>query len=285
MSAIRLLTLAEVPTQGVRECRAGAPWFAVWLVLAISGLCLWIGIPGGIPFGDYGGIPAVLAWWVGVVMGLYGLMLLRVYWKAQHATAWLARVSSDGIYLKWRSFHNRAWGEDGLQVAFIAFGDITQAGRHTLSWNTPEDQASGWRGVFHTLLELDLPGVDLSELQRHLANERAGKPGGTLVTKGIWRHFPVSVEPGNVVRVEWSAKPGLSTVLRWLGERGVKVATPERTQVDLTESASDAQLLEVARQGDLFTMVRVLRTSRGMGLGDAHAMAKKMIAQAGKQKP
>jgi hypothetical protein len=70
------------------------------------------------------------------------------------------------------------------------------------------------------LLFLDIrlkPGVDLSELQERLRNERKLRSGGTA-----WRHYPVSVLEDRAIRIEWRSKrtrivPGIDRALQLLG--------------------------------------------------------------------
>ncbi|HET6720195.1 MAG TPA: hypothetical protein VFH22_11140 [Rhodocyclaceae bacterium] len=279
LPSLRLLELSAVPAQAVREFRAAAPWIATTLVGAFVAFCLWVALRGGLRMGS-GALPGFIAWWIVFWLGLYWLLLLGMTRKAQHPDAWLVRADDDGLYIKWRSFQNVAWGADGLQVVFVPYALIVAARRHKRRWNSPESRHGGIRQEHHTFLELQLGEVDTEALRQILANERDGKPGGKITRKARWGHFPLSVEPGPVLRLEWRAKPGIRAVLELLGEHGVDIAPDADTRSDLHRGASPEELAELARRGDLMTLIRVLRVCDDLSLEQARSRAKALIAGA-----
>jgi hypothetical protein len=130
-------------------------------------------------------------------------------------------------------------------------------------------------------VELTLtPGVDLSGLARHLADERAGKPNGRSIGwKGMWGDVPVSVEDGSVLRVRWRAWPRADGFVAALSQHGVASTAARTDEIDLHEALSDAALRELARSGDLFGLVRSLRAhDHHLSLADAKARAAALIA-------
>jgi len=83
----------------------------------------------------------------------------------------------------------------------------------------------------------------------------------------------------DLLRIEWRAKPGIKIVLELLREHGVTITTPMSTQSDLTSHAGEADLKELARQGELMAMIRVMRANSDLSLEEAHTRAKAMIAE------
>lgn len=278
MSPLRLLELSAVPDHPRCEFRAAAPWLATTLVGAFVAFCLWVGLRGGLRMGG-GALPGFIAWWIVFWLGLYWLLLVGMTRKALKPDAWLVRADDHGLFVKWRSFQNVAWGADGLQVLFVPYTLIVSARRHKRRWNSPESRHGGIRQEHHTFLELQLDEVDTDALRQILANERAGKPGGKLIKKARWGHFPLSVEPGPVLRLEWRATPGIGAMLEVLREHGVDIAPDASSKSDLQAGASAEELAELARRGDLMTLIRVLRVRDDLSLEQARSRAKALIAE------
>ena len=258
---LRLLTLRNVPSNGGRVFRVAtlSLALAVLFVGALVAACIWIGWRGGIALGRRDGIPAFIAWWIVICFLPYWLIVLHDWRKARRPDAWLATADKEGVYVKWRSYQNAHWPADDVQVVFIAYGLIGAAREHKRRLLTPEDRG-GIRAEGHSYVELRLmPLTDTAPLAQALANERASRPGGKEKKKSTWRHFPVSVEPGNVVRIEWRARPGTRAFLDVLQQHGVAIDAARAGTLDLTREADDAHLQELARSGDRMALIRVLR--------------------------
>jgi hypothetical protein len=197
--------------------------------------------------------------------------------KTRHADAWLVRVGDSGLYIKWRSYQNVAHGREGLQVVFVPFSRIAAARSHKKSWTTPENIAGGGREVRHRFLELRLVNpLGLDELRQYLDEERSGR---LQRSRGVWHHYPVSIETNQVIRVEWDARPDISVLLDDLRSAGVRIESDLRTEVDLTDASTrDDELQELARRGDLMALVRVLRVRDStLDLTQAREQARAMI--------
>lgn len=279
MKSLRLLELPAVPDKDIREFRASSPWLAMLLTGNVVGFCIWVGLQGGIRFGGDGALPGFIAWWIAFWIGLYWLALANLFLKSLKPSAWLVRADSQGLYIKWRSYQNLAWQTSGPQIVHVPYRNIAEARRHKRRWDTPDDRHGGNREVRNTFLELQLRDADTAELSQRLAEERAGRPGGKPVSQGRWGHFPVALEPGDLLRVEWRATPGITSMLELLRERGVTVTKSRSTQTDLTSRAGEADLQELARQGDLMAMIRVMRANSDTSPEDAHSQAKAVIAK------
>ena len=184
------------------------------------------------------------------------------------------------MYIKFRSYRNLSWNQDAPQVVFVPYQVIESAriDRHT--WLTPESQSRDTRSERLTFVELELADMDLSELEQRLADERTGKPGRSAGGTKTWRHFPVSVEAGNVVRVEWRALPGAAAFVECLAAHGVLIAEAATTTSDLRNAPDEDQLQELARRGQTLDLIRVLRFNSDMALTEAKAEAERLIADA-----
>lgn len=274
------LRLDEVPGPGLREFRVARPWLAVAVMTTILGVCAW-GAGLGFRAGLLAGAGFWLLAWIVFWLVLFWLLLLRLLRKALSPDAWLVRATPAGLYVKWRSFQNLAWPGDTRQVLFLPYAAIAEARQHRRRWWTPAERDGGSRAQGGCFLELQLRGVDTSGLANHLADDRAGRPDGKPITQWRWRHHPVTLEPGDLLRIEWRATPGVPAMLDLLRSHGVAVTGAQRSTADLSRGADPAELAELARQGDLMAIVRVLREQREMSLEEARAQAREMIDGAG----
>jgi len=281
MPGLRLLRPVEVDLAAGRVFRVSMS--AVAIISVCTGVllvaCIAIGARNGILLGSVGMAPALLAWWIVFWLGLFFFFYANDWRKGWAPGAWIAVAAEDGVYLKYRSFRNSSWSSDDEQVAFVPYGAIATARVDKRTWLTPSTGTGRTLSESVTYVELTLRDADLSELEQRLANERAGKPGRSARGLKIWRHFPVRVEPGKVVRVEWRARPGAAAFTECLAAHGVTIEAPRSSRADLSRNASEAQLLELARRGDLIQLIRVLRHDGAMTLVQAKTEAERLIAE------
>jgi len=283
MHAFSLLSPAQVDLARGRLFRVSAAAVATIAIVvgAIVGACIWIGWRGGVVLAGHGAIPALLAWWVVFWLGLFFLFYANDWRKTLAPGAWLALAADDGVYVKYRSYRNASWSKDDLQVVFVPYRAIASARIDKRTWLTPETRTRDTRSERVTYVELELPDADLDELQQRLADERASKPGRSASgASKTWQHFPVSVEPGNVMRIEWRARPGAAAFVACLAAHGVHIGTAAATNVDLRKAPSEEQMRELARRGQTIELVHVLRYHSEMTLVQAKTEAERLIAEA-----
>lgn len=273
---IRLLTLAQVPQHAAVECRPVFPWLSVVLLAAFVAGCIVLALAYG----------AWLAWWPALVLGAFLALILHRDRAIRHPAAWLLRADDEGLYIKWRSYQNIHRGSAGLQLVFVPYARIASARAHKKSWLTSESRHGGATEVRYSFLELTLCndfGTD--DLAAQLAAER----GQRADERGTYRHYPLSLEDGAVLRIEWNVHPGIDVVLSLLQSRGIDIADAARSQADLSLSQrcadDDTELAQLAGRGELMALVRILRTREKLSLAEAKARADAMGAQARRSHP
>jgi len=196
------------------------------------------------------------------------------------AGRWLALTTDDGVYVKYRSYRNVSWSDEDLQVVLVPYRVVAGARIDQRTWRTPETLTRDTRSERVTYVELELVDADLGELQQRLADERVGKPARSAGGSKTWRHFPVSVEPGNVLRIEWRARPGAAAFVESLAAHGVQIRAPAATTADLRKAPTEEQVRELARRGQLIDLIRVLRYNSDLTLVQARTEAERLIAEA-----
>lgn len=280
-SDLQLLTLDDIRIAGVRRFRVSTLSHAltVPIVGAVILGCLWAGWHGGVALGKGGGLPGFIAWWIALSLAPYWLLVLRDWRKATRPHAWLAATGDNGVFVKWRSYRNAHWGHDDVQVVFIPYRLIAAARGHRRWWITPSDN-NAVRAERKSYVELRLSALaDASALAIKLADERNARPGGRK-QHSTWVHFPVSLETGNTLRIEWQARPRMQVFLELLRQHHVSIETMTRTTADLSRRHDDSTLNELARRGDTMALIRVLRHDDGLSLEQAKTKAEALVADA-----
>jgi hypothetical protein len=86
------------------------------------------------------------------------------------------------------------------------------------------------------------------------------------------------VEPGDVLRIEWRARPSAAAFVDALAAHAVTVESKVTTRSDLRHPDA-AQIEELARRGNVIDLIRVLRQDANMRLEDAKAEAERLIKE------
>jgi hypothetical protein len=178
------------------------------LLLAASGVSL---------AGITGRLPVVVAGLGGGSLLLFSALSAVMLRRARSPANWLLACNGRRVLIKLRSYLNTAFPAEIPHVLEVPLSDV-EAVRATHSELRGQDSAR--ETLRERLLFLDIrlkPGVDLSELQERLRNERKLRSGGTA-----WRHYPVSVLDERTIRIEWRSKrtrivPGIDQALQVLG--------------------------------------------------------------------
>ena len=198
---MRFLTLQEVPIKDLAVYRAFP--LASWIMLLLCS--------PAIAFLSTTGSTNGILWYIVCILVLLWLLAANDLRKSFQPTSWLLAFDDTNLYLKWRSYQNVHWGTHDIQVLELPFTSIDEVREIKRSWRShPNSEISRF-------LELTLKqGTSTAALAKLLADERAARPGGLPVRKSKWGHFPVSLKPGNCLRVQWRAWPSLARLLQRL---------------------------------------------------------------------
>jgi len=259
--------------------------------VAILGRIVGVGFVGGIAAvcvvaavgaGSAGmsGLQTAIAWWCAAWLGLFALLLANDLRKAFRPDAWLVVVGARGVHVKWRSYQN-VTNDAELDVVVLPHRAIAFARINDREWVTP-----GRRGTSRTarqrFVELSLRDVDTTALDEALRLDRSGRTHAGSKRSAHWAHHPVTLEPGSILRIEWGARGRPERLFEALREHGVQIGDAAESRTELVKVGSDDDVREIARRGDVMTLIAVLRKTRGLGLTSAHARARELVAAEGK---
>jgi hypothetical protein len=211
--------------------------------------------------------PSKWLWWgLTVLAGLLALLLGRVVWRMLVATLrpsnWLLAVSSEALFVKFRSYLN--WHFDGAEavVVYVPFSEISSMHKTTCRTDTPD---VGRRIIrYHRYLDLHLNHEETELLREAIVRERTQRLG-----RGWrWRHVPVTVPKPNLLRIEWLGRSMLAALEGF-------VKTDPALKYKAEEGGSQEDILRRLEQGHTMDAIRLAQIRYAMSLAEA----KKFVEQ------
>lgn len=200
---------------------------------------------------------------------------------AGRPTNWVLRATAQGLYIHYRSYLNGHLPADLPTVVYLPHREIAwmRASRRTERRSLSNES----RTVRRRYLEIGLRKTELSELEKHLAEERAI----TTSARTRFNHYPVQLV-GRVIRIEWrsprtSLTPGLRRTTEMLAMN--YPAAPDTEQVlsrdeKLTDvAAQEARIREYLAQGDTITATKLAQHYFGYDATAATAYVERMEEQ------
>lgn len=221
------------------------------------------------------GLQTAIAWWCAAWLGLFALLLANDLRKAFRPEAWLVLVGSRGVHVKWRSYQN-VTRDDDVDVVVLPHRAIALARVNDREWVTPSARGAH-RSTRRRFVELTLKDVDTTALDEALRLERSGRTQAGSKRSAHWGHQPVTLEPGSILRIEWGARGSPDHLLDALREHGVPIGDATSSRTELVNVGTDDDVREIARRGDVMTLIAVLRKTRGLDLTSAHAQARALV--------
>lgn len=213
---MKLYRRADAPTSDRDEIFRHPPTYLmmIMIMLVIVGIMLVTRGAGLMGYFFTGLIAAVI-------------LFLRPMLRARKRSSnWVARLSDDGLFVHLRSYLNFHFPEDTETVVLVPYSEIKQARVITQNWKSRDSE--GVNRESRDVVELQLVKGDVG-LENALQRERtmtSPKEARWFGSSSIrFREFPVRIND-NVLRIEWTATPGVSSFVEALGARGVQTAEP-----------------------------------------------------------
>jgi hypothetical protein len=277
---LTFLTEAEArPQPGdlvFRERRLGKLLASLFFFAATGGLvgAAWFAA-------SEGGLGAALAAFL-MLMAFAMLTVFMIAFTGFQAsgrpTNWLLRVTSQGLFIHYRSYLNSHLPADRPTVVFLPHREIAwiRASQRTRSRRLPDDTTT----LRRRYLEIGMRKDDVSELEAKLDEERAVAASAP----SRFNHYPVLLA-GRVLRIEWhsprtAVTPGLRRAQAMLAldypaaPDAAEVLASDETLSDV--AAQEARIREYLAQGDTITAVKLARHYFGYDLTAAMAYVERL---------
>lgn len=255
---------------------------AAWPQATAGLVCYALGA-GALGYAGYNLLQGAIAGPLG--FGISGLLVILVgsnihkgWWAARRATNWRLRATRDGLYVKFRSFRAHGLPAEDPVVVFVPRRSVTWLRRHDQRMVSVRRAAGKSVITFikRMCLELKVDG-SLAALDAAIAQERR-RWIPTRFGPMRFGHFPVSVVPGDIVRIDWYGpdtmlRPKIDAALAHLARFGYRLADAQRTvrRSDLKGAGPEheEQLLEHAQRGETIDAISLARSIYGYDPAEA----------------
>lgn len=278
---MRLLRLSEVdngPDDRVFR-HARLPALLLWLLgLGADAWMLFNAVTGRWPPGYIFG-PGLLFF----LLAFLGFVTARF-----HASNWLARANSAGLFLQYRSYLNYPLPVEDPTVVFLPYVEITSAHLVRERIQKPDMSDAGTTTQFLRYVELELSG-DTGPLARALRAERAVQApmrkrwwGGQ--SSRLYRDYPLVLRTPSSLRIRWDVTPGASRFLAFMRPYTPIVdAVSERQDFanvqTLGQEEQQQRLRELALRGEMIAATQMAQHLHGCSLAQAKAMVEGLVKQ------
>jgi hypothetical protein len=269
---MQFLRLAEVETADQDRVFRSSPTRAglvAVIVLGIGAALLIVNWEGRTRSGYY------LAYYIAGLLFL-GLVLLRRFFFARlRPSNWLVRMTSEGLFIQYRSYLNYDLPTEDPTVIFIPYQDICSVRRvlerfKILAQDGPTERR-------FKMVELELAG-DMEPLSKALtAESRSPAPREKTwygYTSTLYNHHLVRMASPPFLQIEWSAVPGAKNFLNALSPY-TRVTPPIVVTQDLrfletlNREEQQKRLRDLDQRGETITAVYVASKLYGYSLNEA----------------
>jgi len=219
-----------------------------------------------------------MPWWAWVVGSpivlivlLLWLVMLSAAWRSISAcfrrSNWVMKVAFGGLYLKFRSYLNHHFADDGPTVVYLPWDDISTA-QKIIERTSSVDSDGNAAITIRRYLDIRLKHNNTEALRQAVAKETARKPKKKVRSSFRFHHVPVQVPEPGVIRVEWRGRgmlKALQTKIEILPTRRTGCGIEDATD----ESDTDSQIVKLIEQGQHMAAIRTVHSHYGMSLAEA----------------
>jgi hypothetical protein len=283
---IALMREDEVPSRAGDLIAREAAWPRA--IATLGCLAVGLALVGASVAGAWRGAVAVpvMFGFGGLCMVLIGLAFRGTWKAARRPTNWRLRATEDGLFIKLRSFLNHELPPEDRIVAFVPKRRVAWLRQHRQKLTTADHDGDNRMTVKRGSLEVSLD-ASIEAIETAIAEERQ-----RWITTRMGRkrhgHYPVSVQPGRVLRLDWHGpdsvmRPKLEATLETLIARhGYRSAPAALTERDVTGTRAgvdhEAQLLEHAQRGETMQAIALARRIYGYDLTEAKRFVESLKA-------
>lgn len=250
-----------------------------WGYLAFAGLSAGLALAAAVlPLASGSSVPT----WLGVICGFMALIFafltvfgLRGFLNSRAPEGWLVRWSDEGLYLRFRSFHNRRFPAETPSVVYLDRREVAWLRRREARLDRP-DEHGGWGGERKLReLEIGLARVDPAPLAEALAAEARRRDDRGARTN----HAPVFLDKAGSIRVEMRRPEAVLETLSPAYNRGLAEDVPAKPFTDMARGEREDHLVELIQAGDKIAAVKAAREIYHCDLTEARRLVEEIATR------
>jgi len=209
-------------------------------------------------------------------VGLMARFALNAFRASRRPESWLVRWTPQGLYLRFRSFHNYRFPADTPSVVFVARREIAWLRAHAQALEVPDERGPG--GARATLrrtvrsVELGLDGADTAGLAAALGAEAARRDARGMRVND----YPVTVTGAGTVRVEMRRPEALLAQLApYYPVRGAEAVAAKPFDA-MTRREQEDHILALVQAGEKLAAITAARAVYGCDLAEAKRLVEEL---------
>lgn len=252
------------------------------LVFALIGSsCTWFGSSGGINTKFLGSrlmFPPFIAYMMAgtsFFLLLFATISIR---KKLSAANWLVCVKNDCLIIKFRSLMNDHFPDSDPVIVMIPFCEINWV-RVCKEVRTTWNLKGGKVKTKLNYLELKVKSsVNMSDMRENthaeLIRKAPVKKTGFVKSRTKTQHVPIQIKEPDMIRIEWSVKPGIKKALQLLSfyisiDLPIEVENDFTSLRKLSKTEQETKIVELAESGQTINAIKEARRLYGLDLNEA----------------
>ena len=220
-------------------------------------------------FPEAGQIPRWLAYAFSALWGLMAMMGWMYWRRGMTKENWRVRLRQDGMWIHLRSHLNGGLPESDRVVLDLPFDEVERFRKTRERGSSPGTEAGTEQITFSTYLDLKVPPSVAEAVRQALVEERE-RLEKHRKKQWVARHFPVSVEAGEWLRIAWSGvRPGIKSLRNLLAGKVVEEPELKLRQAGwstLSGPELEARILDLAGKGREIEAVSLIRQKYGYNI-------------------
>ena len=272
---MKILRDDEVPEEpGLSEHRE-TDWRGLTFGLLLTPVALGIMAAPWIEGGAVSGWGLAFALGLGLLMTIFPYLGFRSFLGSRRPEAWRLRWSSEGIYLRFRSYHNWRFASDMDTVFYLPRREIAWLRLQSESLDKPDETGDwGHQRLKTKGLEIGLKNLDPAALAAALRAERQHRHQGFRVNDE-----PVKLTADGTLTVELRRAKKLLEELTRYYPTGLEEHREGKAFADMSQSEREDHILALAGAGDKFAAIKAARQVYGYDLTEAKRLVEELTAR------
>ena len=212
---------------------------------------------------------------LGLLMTIFPYLGFRSFLGSRRPESWRLRWSPEGIYLRFRSYHNWRFPADMDTVFYLPRREVAWLRLQSASLDSPDEDGDwGHQRLKTKGLEIGLKHLDTAPLADALRAERQYRHRGLRANDE-----PVKLTADGALTVELRrAKPLLEAMTRYY-PTGLAEHREGKAFADMSQDEREDHILALAGAGDKIAAIKAARQVYGYDLTEAKRLVEELTAR------